>query len=196
MIDKINEKTISCTDEICTILRGLPYRFTVDGTKKEEPRFVVLLFCNRQRLYLPGRVQPSTSSAEGLNFCVRDENRWIPFAIVTGIVECSSHTHNCIVSFPFSLENYQTLHKSIDLRTSLDLLVSVSSMPYSTYTPDLSPRSLQGVSHIFIQGYLILRWVSRLDAFSVYPVQTSLPSCAAWRDNWCTIGLFIPVLSY
>ena len=27
-------------------------------------------------------------------------------------------------------------------------------------------------------GYLILRWVSRLDAFSVYPIQTSLPSCA------------------
>ena len=93
-------------------------------------------------------------------------------------------------------ENYQAFNKSLDLRTSLDLLVSVSLMPCGTYTPDLSPRSLQGVSHIFIQGYLILRWVSRLDAFSVYPVQTSLPSYAAWRDNWCTIGLFIPVLSY
>ena len=27
---------ISCTDEICTILRSLPYRFTVDGTKKKN----------------------------------------------------------------------------------------------------------------------------------------------------------------
>ncbi len=27
-------------------------------------------------------------------------------------------------------------------------------------------------------GYLILRWVSRLDAFSVYPVRTSLPGRA------------------
>ena len=27
---------ISCTDEICTILRGLLYRFTVDGTKKKN----------------------------------------------------------------------------------------------------------------------------------------------------------------
>ena len=164
--------------------------------QKKHRVFTRYFLVTQQCPIFPGRHQPSIFGDEKLNFCVRDENRWIPFAIVTGIVECSSHTHNCIVSFPFSLENYQALHKSIDLRTSLDLLVSVSSMPYSTYTPDLSPRSLQGVSHIFIQGYLILRWVSRLDAFSVYPVQTSLPSCAAWRDNWCTIGLFIPVLSY
>ena len=33
---------------------------------------------------LPGRVQPSTFGAEGLNFCVRDGNRWDPFAIATG----------------------------------------------------------------------------------------------------------------
>ena len=38
----------------------------------------------RRRLILPGRVQPSTFSAEGLNFCVRDGNRWDPFAIATG----------------------------------------------------------------------------------------------------------------
>ena len=28
------------------------------------------------------------------------------------------------------------------------------------------------------QGDLVLRWVSRLDAFSGYPVRTWLPSCA------------------
>ena len=33
---------------------------------------------------LPGRDQPSTFGAEGLNFCVRDGNRWNPFAIATG----------------------------------------------------------------------------------------------------------------
>ena len=38
----------------------------------------------RQRSTLPGRHQPSTIDAEGLNFCVRDGNRWNPFAIVTG----------------------------------------------------------------------------------------------------------------
>ena len=79
---------------------------------------------------------------------------------------------------------------------ALDLLVSVSSTHCCAYTPDLSPCSLQGVLLPYDMGYLILRWVSRLDAFSVYPVQTSLPSCATRRDNWCTIGLSIPVLSY
>ena len=38
----------------------------------------------RRRPTLPGRVQPSTIGAEGLNFCVRDGNRWDPFAIATG----------------------------------------------------------------------------------------------------------------
>ena len=38
----------------------------------------------RQRSTLPGRLQPSTIDAEGLNFCVRYGNRWNPFAIVTG----------------------------------------------------------------------------------------------------------------
>ena len=38
----------------------------------------------RQRPILPGRVQPSTFGAEGLNFCVRYGNRWDPFAIATG----------------------------------------------------------------------------------------------------------------
>ena len=62
---------------------------------------------------------------------------------------------------------------------ALDLLVSVSSTHYCAYTPDLSPCSLQGVLLPYDMGYLILRWVSRLDAFSVYPFRTSLPSCAA-----------------
>ena len=34
---------------------------------------------------LPGRFQPSTFGTEGLNFCVRDGNRWDPFVIATGI---------------------------------------------------------------------------------------------------------------
>ena len=38
----------------------------------------------RRRLTLPGRCQPSTISAQRLNFCVRYGNRWIPLAIITG----------------------------------------------------------------------------------------------------------------
>lgn len=43
-----------------------------------------LLVGNRRRPTLPGCYRPSTIGAEGLNFCVRYENRWIPFAIATG----------------------------------------------------------------------------------------------------------------
>ena len=53
----------------------------------------------RQRPTLPGRVQPSTIGAEGLNFCVRYGNRWYPFAIITG---------NCeLVFFPHTLTTAQ-----------------------------------------------------------------------------------------
>ena len=38
----------------------------------------------RQRLILPGRVQPSTFSTGELNFCVRDGNRWNLSVITTG----------------------------------------------------------------------------------------------------------------
>jgi len=38
----------------------------------------------RRRPALPGGDPPSTIGAEGLNFCVRNGNRWIPFAIATG----------------------------------------------------------------------------------------------------------------
>ena len=63
--------------------RLVPLSIMLPVTKKEEAKNCFFFFCNRRRPYLPGRVQPSTSSAEGLNFCVRDENRWIPFAMYT-----------------------------------------------------------------------------------------------------------------
>ena len=42
----------------------------------------------RQWPILPGRLQPSTFGTEGLNFCVRDGNRWNPFVITTGNLCC------------------------------------------------------------------------------------------------------------
>ena len=54
----------------------------------------------RQRLILPGRVQPSTFSTGELNFCVRDGNRWNLSVIATG---------NCgyFVSFNFLFLTFQ-----------------------------------------------------------------------------------------
>ena len=52
--------------------------------KKREPFKGMTLSEIRRRPTLPGRFQPSTISVLRLNFCVRDGNRWIPQAIVTG----------------------------------------------------------------------------------------------------------------
>ena len=48
--------------------------------KKEAKRLLGI----RQRPILPGRLEPSPFGTQGLNFCVRDGNRWIPFVITTG----------------------------------------------------------------------------------------------------------------
>ena len=45
---------------------------------------MVWVLFNRQLSILPGRFQPSTFDVWGLNYCVRDGNRWIPPAIATG----------------------------------------------------------------------------------------------------------------
>ena len=59
----------------------------------------------RQRLILPGRVQPSTFSTGELNFCVRDGNRWNLSVIATGNGSylVASTFSSC---FPFSLSFY------------------------------------------------------------------------------------------
>ena len=53
-----------------------------------------------------------------------------------------------------------------------DLLVSVRSIPHGTSTPDLSTLSSSRGLISFRWRNFILRLVSRLDAFSVYPFRT------------------------
>ena len=53
----------------------------------------------------------------------------------------------------------------------IQLLVPVSFMYYYTSTPGLSTWQ----SSTTLKGYLVLRQVSRLDAFSGYPFHTQLP---------------------
>ncbi len=45
-------------------------------------------------------------------------------------------------------------------------------------------------------GDLVLRRVSRLDAFSVYPGRTLATQRCPERDNWHTRGTSLPILSY
>ena len=64
--------------------RGLFPSLLFSFHKKRESLFRMTLTVIRRRPTLPGRFQPSTISVLRLNFCVRDGNRWIPQAIVTG----------------------------------------------------------------------------------------------------------------
>ena len=62
---------------------------------------------------------------------------------------------------------------------ALGQLVSVSWTHYCAYTSDLSTCSLQvTLPNSRLVGYLILKHVSRLDAFSVYHNRTRLSSYA------------------
>src|SRR4029079_65787 len=58
---------------------------------------------------------------------------------------------------------------------TIELLVPVSSTRCRAYTPGLSTWW----STTALKGELVSRWVSRLDAFSDYPVRTSVRSTAA-----------------
>ena len=95
-----------------------------------------------------------------------------------------------------SSQTLPTFASFFSLGQALDLLVSVSSMDHSTYTPDLSTRSSlwsltslrNGRSHLRVR--FALRCFQRL---SVPDIATQL---CLWRDNWFTSGLSNPVLSY
>ena len=67
---------------------------------------------------------------------------------------------------------------SSSFRSSPRPISIIKHKRYRSYTDDLSPDSLSGVLLAFAMGHLFLRWASRLDAFSVYPVRISLPCCA------------------
>ena len=62
-------------------------------------------------------------------------------------------------------ERFEKFNKGIK---SIELLVSVSFMSCDTSTPDLSTSW----SRTTLKGALVLRLVSRLDAFSGYPFRT------------------------
>ena len=117
----------------------------------------------RQRLILPGRVQPSTFSTGELNCCVRDGNRWNLSVIATGncgyfvSLSCTLTTaHRMIlqtvpISSQFSVSDLLSLDFALltlrsailifsfqALNEAFDRLVSSSYTPYSASTDDLS----------------------------------------------------------
>ena len=74
----------------------------------------------------------------------------------------------------------------------IELLVPVSFTHCCASTPGLSTWW----STTALMRDLVLRWVSRLDAFSGYPVHTIATRLRGWRHDRSTRGMSIPVLSY
>ena len=159
-----------------------------------------------------------------LNFCVRDGNRWIPQAIVTGNIgvlfgwislaslrfSILPHPQNCTgcnltkTTFPlisaffvvrFTFARFQPQTIWL-LDQALDLLVSSSSIRYRTFTDDLSTSSsLRGLTSLCCGNSLLQ------GGFTLRCLQRlSRPHFASqlchWHDNCCTRGASIPVLSY
>ena len=68
---------------------------------------------------------------------------------------------------------------SVKLKSS-PRLISIGQLYITAFTPPTyQPCCLQGVLLAYAMGYLILKRVSRLDAFSVYLNRTPLPCYAA-----------------
>ena len=86
----------------------------------------------RQRLILPGRVQPSTFSTGELNFCVRDGNRWNLSVIATG--NCGYFVASTFSFLPFRkrrVEDPRTLttaHRMILQTVPISSQFSVSDL--------------------------------------------------------------------
>ena len=90
-----------------------------------------------------------------------------------------AHLQNCTAKLT-SLLDFPALSplplSSLD--QALDLLVS-ASFYITAFTPlTYLPCRLQGVLPALAVAIFFSRWASRLDAFSVYPFRTSLPSYA------------------
>ena len=137
-----------------------------------------------RRPTLPARYQTSTIGSTGLNFRVRDENGWIPCDMVTTIAECIFDCSNCTFTTTYTNKSIFII---LCVHYYLVLIIAIKPSTYqyqsaqriATLTPlTYQPCGLQGVLLSYDMRYLILRWVSRLDAFSVYPLRTSLPSRA------------------
>ena len=142
----------------------------------------------RQRSTLPGRLQPSTIDAEGLNFCVRDGNRWNPFAIVTGngIFSCRTLTtaHLEVLSFSFFLP--------WSLKTS--------ARPISNDNLHTLPRFQRRPIYLLVfqgsHGNLILVVGFTLRCFQRLSRPYFASQLCPWQDNCCTSGTSTSVLAY
>ena len=90
----------------------------------------------------------------------------------------ASYLQNLILATAINFVLSRSFKHSLFLDQALDRLVLTSSR-ITAFTPSTyQPCCLQGVLPAYAVGYLFSKGASRLDAFSVYPVRTSLPCYA------------------
>ena len=141
------------------------YRLSYGGiwyrNKQKEERNI---HKSRHSPIFPGRHHPSIFGVCELNCCVRNGNRWDLTAICTGNVDINSGIK------PWK-PNKEKRRKQKERS---------SPRPISTRRLNTSPCLHHEPINLIVyegsysvkKGYLILRAVSRLDAFSVYPFRT------------------------
>src|SRR5829696_4851197 len=116
----------------------------------------------------------STIGAEEFNGRVRDGIGFRLLAQITGPAKDSSRHRHSPAGKQFQVFCIDPPHPAgwrtwiIRAIKPIEQLVPVSSTRYRAYTPGLSTWS----SSTALKGVLVSRWVSRLDAFSGYPVRT------------------------
>ena len=133
----------------------------------------------------PGRRHPSIFGTNELNFCVRHGNRWILVVIGTGYaLHFAAHSlFSSLFKVTFSC-TLKTEYRNFEIppwqMQNLIKELWSSPRPISTRWLNASPH-LHRVpiylvvfkgTYLFPVGYLIFGPVSRLDAFSVYPIRT------------------------
>ena len=91
----------------------------------------------------------------------------------SGKLTCKVVAVFLLPEFAFALSRFLLIASD----QAVDLLVSASSRIAPLSPPTYLLIVSQGSSYLRT-GIFFLRWASRLDAFSVYPLRISLPSCA------------------
>jgi hypothetical protein len=119
----------------------------------------------RRRPTLPHSFPCSTIGAEELNFRVRDGNGCCLFAIAT---EKSVRNLECRIGSRYLCQLFCGQAARLISTSKLHTLLCLHTWPINLVVFE---ESL--VKHVsMLKGYLILRWASRLDAFSGYPFRT------------------------
>ena len=144
---------------------------------------------SRQRPTLPPTYAGSTIGAEGLNCRVRNGNGCFPLARVTGKVDRMKSTS------PNRIRSLQRpdspASKTINGQAERPISTGQLKASQPLHLPPINLVVYEGSSgRPHLQGGFPLRCFQRLS----FPNIATQP--CHWRDNWCTRGSSVPVLSY